>query len=123
LKEELMNTPITLMIVVALIIIGLAIFIAITQKSRKETPNYRSWFFIGLCWIPVGIATKNPAFLAIGAIFTVIGLVNKNKWKEEKKWSDLTPAEKRLKIILLSVVAILLIAGVVVFFLQRNKAI
>lgn len=118
-----MNTPITLMIVVALIIIGLAIFIAITQKSRKETPNYRSWFFIGLCWIPVGIATKNPAFLAIGAIFTVIGLVNKNKWKEEKKWSDLTPAEKRLKIILLSVVAILLIAGVVVFFLQRNKAI
>jgi flagellar basal body-associated protein FliL len=123
LKEELMNTPITLMIVVALIIIGLAIFIAITQKSRKETPNYRSWFFIGLCWIPVGIVTKNPAFLAIGVIFTVIGLVNKNKWKEEKKWSELTPAEKRLKIILLSVVAILLIAGVVVFFLQRSEVI
>lgn len=118
-----MNLHITIMLLIALIIVGLAIFVAIAQRKKKTTPDYRGWFIIGLCWIPIGIATKNPAFLALGVIFTVLGLVNKDKWKEQKKWSDLTPAEKRLKIILLSVVSVLLIAGIIVYFIQRNKAI
>ncbi len=118
-----MNTYQVLMLVIAIIIIGLAIFVAITQRKKKETHNYRSWFFIGICWIPIGIVTKNLAFLAIGIIFTVLGLVNKNKWREEKKWSDLTPVEKRHKIILVAVGAILLIAALVVYFFRHRYAI
>lgn len=115
-----MNLFVILMIVFALLIIGSAILFVITQKKKKQPPNYRAFFILGICWIPAGIAIKNYGLLAAGIIFTVIGLINRKKWRQEKKWSELTPAEKRLKIILLTVVAVLLILGIIVFFIQRN---
>lgn len=110
------------MIVVVALIVGIATFVAIRQRKKKETA-YRSWFFIGLCWVSVGIVFKNPFFSIMGATFLTISLLNKDKWKQEKKWSELTRAEKNLKIILISVAALLLIVGSVVYLIQRNKAI
>jgi beta-lactamase regulating signal transducer with metallopeptidase domain len=118
-----MNTWLVLMIVVAAIIIGLGIFMAIRVRRTNERPNYRAWLIIGLSWIPLGIATKNPFFYIVGAAFIIISLLNKDKWREEKKWSEHTRAEKILKIVLVSIVAIMLIAMVIIFFLRRKLVI
>ncbi len=115
-----MNIWLILMIAIAIIIIGLLVFMIITRRKTEQTPNYRSWLFIGICWIPLGIATKNLFFYIMGMVFIIVSLVNKNKWREEKKWIDLSPAEKRLKIILMCVVAILLITLVFFFFVRRH---
>ncbi|MBS4015330.1 MAG: hypothetical protein KGZ86_02720 [Candidatus Latescibacteria bacterium] len=108
-----MNIWLISMIVVTLIIVGLAVFMAIRVRKRRETPNYRGWFYIGICWILLGIATKNPFFYIMSAAFVIIRLANKDKWREEKTWADLSPAEKKLKIILISVSVVLLITSVV----------
>lgn len=118
-----MNTWLILMIVVAAIIIGLAVFMAIRARRTEKKPNYRAWFIIGLSWIPLGVATKNPFFYVVGVAFVIISLANKNKWREEKTWADLSPAEKKLKIILISVGIILLIAALVFFFIRRRLTI
>jgi hypothetical protein len=118
-----MNTWLIIMIAVAVIIVGLAIFMIVAQRKKKEISNYRSWFFIGICWIPQGVVFKNVFFLVMGVVFAVVGLLNKNKWKEGKKWSDLTSAEKRIKFVLIAVVTVLFIAMVVIYFITRGKTV
>jgi beta-lactamase regulating signal transducer with metallopeptidase domain len=115
-----MNIWLISMIIVALIIIGLAVFIAIRVRKRRETPNYRAWFIIGISWIPLGIATKNPVFYIVGTVFIIISLLNKDKWHQEKKWKDRTRNEKILKIVLVCIVVLMLIATLVLFLLRRK---
>jgi nitrate reductase NapE component len=50
-----------------------------------------------------------------------IGLVNKAKWGQETKWADLSPQIKRTKIILFSVLTIMLLALVIVYFLKNGE--
>ena len=50
------------------------------MNKDKRAPNYQALFVIGIALLPVGIATANPAFLAIGLIFLLIGLTNRKKW-------------------------------------------
>ncbi len=114
-----MNWHLIIMIAVAVIIVGLAIFFVIARRKKKEPPNYRSLFFIGLCWIPLGVAIKNPLFYLLGAAFIIIAVLNRDKWRKEKSWSEHTPAEKRIKIALVSIIAILLI--IMILFLITNK--
>jgi heme/copper-type cytochrome/quinol oxidase subunit 2 len=111
------------MIAIAVVIVGLAVIFAVVQRKKKEPPNYRSLFFIGLCWIPLGVATKNPAFYIMGMIFIIVSLLNKNKWRREKSWSEHTPAEKSLKIALVSIILIMLIVLVIIYYFSRNKTI
>ncbi|HAW51423.1 MAG TPA: hypothetical protein DCX54_03695 [Flavobacteriales bacterium] len=97
-------------IVFGLLILGLLVVIFVYRKNKKIPTNYRAWFIIGITWIPLGIATKNYAFLAIGVVFMVLGLKHRDKWKETS-WSGLSPAEKNVKIALISVGLLLLLAG------------
>lgn len=46
--------------------------------------DYRTYFIVGISFIPIGIATDNMAFTALGIIFMIIGLTNRNKWQENK---------------------------------------
>jgi hypothetical protein len=116
-----MKLPIVLitLIVIALITIGLGIYFLITQRKKKVTPNYRTLFIIGIIWLPAGFAIHNYALSAIGLVFLIISLLNRKKWKEEKKWSDLTLQEKKTKYILIGIATFLLIIGMIVIFLVK----
>lgn len=89
------------------------------RKDQNRTPNYRVLFIVGISWIPLGIATANIAFTGAGLLLMIVSLVNRKKWKKIKKWSELTIFEKRVKIILLSIAGLLLIAGIVAFFVYN----
>jgi hypothetical protein len=109
-----------IIVLVAILAVALTAALVINvskDKERKHVPNYKALFIIGFSWIPVGIATHNPAFWAIGAVFLLTGLANKDKWKQETKWSDLPRRTRMLKI-----ASAVVIAGLLLLLMALNLA-
>ena len=112
-----------MMIILAIIIvIGLIIAIISAKARRKEgrKPNFKAFFIIGITWIPIGIATQNYVFMIAGLAFMIMGIMKKKEWKDQPKWEDLSPAEKKMKLALIIFLALILILGVVFYFIASN---
>jgi hypothetical protein len=70
-----------------LVVLFLIIFILKKRGVIEDSePDYRTFFIIGLAFFPIGIATGNPGLWAMGLVFFILGITNKDKWqiKEEK---------------------------------------
>jgi len=81
----------------ALVVTLVAAVLYITWRKRKEgklsPTNYRAFFMMGLVWFIVGSALMAVSALlgvpilyamplfALGAIYLIIGLLNKDKWR------------------------------------------
>jgi len=116
----------TLMIVLGILIsIGLVIAIraAIIQRKENRKSNFKAFFIIGICWVPLGIATNNTVFTILGLVFLILGLVNRKSWKNQPKWDELSPAEKKIKLALIIFLMLILIVGVVFYFIVRNQTV
>ena len=109
-------------IAISIIILGLlaTIFAVILYKRKgaKHELDYRTLFTMGIIFTAVGISTSNPGMWVLGLAFMAIGITNKKKWKKQRKWSELSKKEQKFKIILLTILGILLLAGFVFFFLS-----
>ena len=106
----MLSITLILLIVIGLITTGLLVYLI---KKRKNSdvpyePDYRSLFIMGITFFPLGItlsiSTDNPGFYGIGAlglIYMLIALVNKDKWepcclgKTEIKKSKSTKTKKQ----------------------------
>ena len=120
------SLPWIIMVVAVLLILGAVAAIMAVKGKSWPGPDYRAFFIMGLIWIIAGVPATflhdynlNGLF-AMGIIFFVIGLVNKDKWKK-RTWADLTPAEKKLKIWIIIILGILALAGAVAWFLTEYK--
>jgi len=88
---NVLTYSILLTIVAVLVITG--IIALLVWKKKKEQPpaetDYRVFFILGVCWFPLGVvfmSTGNPigyVFFALGLVYLVIGLANRDKWKKE----------------------------------------
>jgi len=96
------------------------IFIARNRGQRIE-PDYRVFFILGITWLPLGIATDNPGFLGLGAVFMVIGLVNRSKWKKEPKWSELDPEKRRTKFLIILGITVLLAIVIAYYIFTKSS--
>ena len=107
-------------ILVAIIVLALlAVFL---RKKDKTPPDYYSFFILGICWIPLGLAMKSYAFSAMGLVFMTIGLVNKSKWKQNHiAFKDLPQGKKRLKLIITVVLGFLVALGFVAYYLSTKS--
>ena len=114
-----MNTY--LMIGIAVLIILLAVFAIVKNKGKTTEPDYRVFFILGITWLPLGIATDNPAFLGMGAVFMIVGLANRDKWKDAPKWSDLSPERRRIKMIVVVGLTVLLLVGIAAYILAQSN--
>jgi len=73
------------------ILLGGVVFRVSKEKTKDgdvNSPNYKTFFILGACFLPVGItialSTDNIAFngiAALGLIYMIIGLANKDKWE------------------------------------------
>ena len=88
--------------VIASIILAIAVVTGIlavlmVQKRKKEgklQPDYRIFFLLGITWLPFSIILMIVSFIlqipfyigfplfAVGIIYLVIGLANRDKWKK-----------------------------------------
>ena len=111
---------VTLTVVIALLFLVFLVVMNSSRKEEKRIPNYRALFIIGISWLPIGLATKNPGLWGMGAVFLIIGLANRKKWGEETKWSDLSPESKRIKIIFVGGLTVLLLTAIAYFLLKDS---
>ncbi len=109
-----------LIIIAAALLIGLlALMVVLRMKGVKQAPNYRSLFIIGIAIMVVGIPNSNYPLMALGLIYMIIGIANHKKWKDQPKWSDLTPTQKKFKLAVVIALGVIVIAGIVMYFLYR----
>lgn len=66
---------------------ALGVFIYRRFKSSISEVDYRTFFILGVTFLPVGISLsaslEKPGFIgiaAMGAIYLAISLINRNKW-------------------------------------------
>jgi heme/copper-type cytochrome/quinol oxidase subunit 2 len=116
-----MSSWLVMSIIIFVTIVVLALFFVIKNKNSGEKieTDYRTLFIIGVTWIPIGIATDNPGFWAVGIAFLIAGLVNKDKWKEQEKWSELPPEKRRVKMIVIIGITVLFLVGLVAYLLAK----
>lgn len=108
-----------LMIGIGLLLIVLALLYVRMQKINKRPTDYYNLFIIGIIWLPIGIVMDYNAFLMLGLIFTLIGIANKDKWKKNRvHWGDYTDEEKKFHKIMIGALSVLVLIGVVVFYLS-----
>ncbi len=85
---------ITILLGLIAVIVGV-IVLYVMQKKKKEgvykDPDYRAFFIMGICFLPMGIiftTTVNIGFMgitALGIIYMVIGLSNRDKWEKREE--------------------------------------
>jgi asparagine N-glycosylation enzyme membrane subunit Stt3 len=74
-----------------------------------------------VCWLPLGIALKNPAFFIMGVVFMIVGLANRKKWKDPwDDWKGLSKKERNLRlVVIVGLLAVLLLGVVALFWVGR----
>ena len=74
-------------------IVGVFVLLVMRKKKKEGTykdPDYRAFFVMGICFLPMGIiftTSVNGGFMgitALGLIYMIIGLANRDKWKNNK---------------------------------------
>ena len=109
----------------AIILVGLVVLIVIVKRQKQEEIkpiDYRAFFILGICWLPMGIvfwlaldlAFGIPLFV-MGATFLTIGLVNRDKWAEPQ---TLTGGQRKLVIGLIAGGILLLLLMLSIFVFQ-----
>jgi hypothetical protein len=79
----MMETGFIAIILVALL--GILIMVFLVARNRGldiRRDEYRTYFIIGISFLPIGLATDNMAFTALGIIFMILGLTNRDKWQD-----------------------------------------
>ena len=109
------------MIAIALLIIVLGVFALITNRKSKTPPDYYNLFIIGMIWFCAGVPLKNYALTILGLVFMLLGIMNKDKWKKNRRtWKNLSKKQKRIKMIVVGILTLLLLAGIIVLFLSKK---
>ena len=78
------------LIAAGLVMVGVLVVFALKNSKKVTNPievNYRAFFILGVFFIPVGsmgVILFNVGFvgvLALGVVYLVLGLANRDKWR------------------------------------------
>jgi len=95
------------------------IYLHMRNKYADQLTNFKIYFYLGAVFIIMGIAMKFYFFSILGLIFMIIGLTNKRKWREFEDWLDLTPKQRKFKIIVVIVLSIIFLYFSIINFWMR----
>ena len=95
--------------------------VSFRREKPRRTIDYRAYFMMGICFLPLGISLSiviSVGFLgmtALGIIYLIIGLANRDKWGKQVEVAPTTA-----KTIMLAVIGLIiaLVFGLI-FFLFR----
>lgn len=86
--------PVLLILGIMVLIITILIkkMMKTTSSQKPEDSPYLTFFILGITFLPMGLvlsmSTENPGFYgiaAMGLIFLIVGLSNRDKWDNDKK--------------------------------------
>ncbi|OGD54335.1 hypothetical protein A3K80_08340 [Candidatus Bathyarchaeota archaeon RBG_13_38_9] len=115
-----MNIPwILVSIAVGIAALAILAVLVLRRKGWNREVDYRSYFNMGIVWLPLGIIFyaifKNlvgALFFIIGLVYLAIGLRNKDKWGKPQK---ISPVYQKALMIAVILGVILLVLGIIVF--------
>ncbi|MFA5173495.1 MAG: hypothetical protein WC435_03830 [Candidatus Paceibacterota bacterium] len=103
------------MAILVTLLVFLAIFVFLRGKEKNK-PDYYALFTMGAIWLLFGFTINNQSLLLLGGVFTVIGLWNKNKWKENREsFRDSNKEERKIKMLIAGFLTLLILLGLFVF--------
>lgn len=110
--------------ILALVILFAVIAIIFAKKGKKREADYYALFIMGVTWLPLGLfmwlvgnSGIGNVFSIIGAVYLIIGLKHRKKWKKSRQVSGkLTGKEKRHRVVIVVVLTLLFLIGVVSFY-------
>lgn len=110
-------------IVILILIFGVLAILVAKNRGKKHKPDYYTFFIMGVIWTAFGIIFRGEMtfFLIMGLAFLAIGLINKDKWKSNRRrWGDMDKGERKLMMCVSIILGILVLAGVVALFLVKR---
>ena len=111
---------ILIFVAVAIVLLGVLAIFFIKSKEGKHKVDYYSLFLMGIIWLAVGIPLDMTALWALGVVFFIIGLANKDKWKKNRTdWKKITKKQKNILYISIAMLFLLLVAEIIVFWLTK----
>lgn len=80
-------------VAISVLVLLLLLLVVYRFKKEKREPDYRLLFRMGIIWLAIGLAYplvfgrpfELSGLIALGLIFTIVGLANKSKWKEKSE--------------------------------------
>ena len=66
-----------------MLLLSVGVFIARRNKQSSGI-DYRGIFIIGLIFLPAGIIFDYQFLTILGAIYVLLGIVNKDKWRKSQ---------------------------------------
>ncbi len=103
-------------LVVVLAIVGIFVF---KKRGWKREVDYKSYYSMGIVWLPIGIvfwivldSIIGAWFFVMGLIYMAIGLKNKDKWGKPQR---VNPNFQKMLVIAVAFGVVALVAGILVF--------
>ncbi len=103
------------------LILILAVLCFVYTRSKKVPPDYYALFFMGIAWIVIGIPFENNGLLALGIVLAIVGIANKDKWKQNRRqWHGLTQKQRNTRLFLNIFVGVLVLATLFVLVMVKK---
>ena len=106
--------------IAVLLVLGVVLAVlAYKSKGKKHEPDYYTFFVMGIICLPLGIALDNYGIFGLGAVFMIVGLAHKDKWKRNHtKWKDMSPEEKNVKLAIMAILGVLVLLTLLLYLLR-----
>ncbi len=106
-------------IVVVVVILAILFILVLKRKGWKREVDYRSYFTMGIIWLPFSIifyllfeSLIGLWFLFMGLVYISIGLKNKDKWSKPQK---ISPTYQKILMIAVILGVLLLALGILAY--------
>jgi hypothetical protein len=110
----MLTIEIVLAMIAAMAIITAAGFVFVLKSKRGPT-DYRALFVMGIISFVAGLLMDNYALMLLSIIISMISVSNKDKW--ETNWKKVSKEEKRASAIIFALILVVIIIGVVAYYL------
>tara|TARA_Y100000310_G_scaffold318555_1_gene372802 strand:- start:1759 stop:2106 length:348 start_codon:yes stop_codon:yes gene_type:complete len=107
-------------VLATIIILGIIAIFTIKKSKKPHDPDYRTLFTLGLVFFVIGLGSQNSVMWILGLVFFIVGMAKKDKWKKQKKWSELSSSERNIKFLIIGGVVVALLLGILVVFLRNG---
>lgn len=107
-----------LVIVFYAVLLFIVLIVFLVLNKRYETQkDYLGFFIMGIVWIIAGIVLQMWGLTVAGIIMALIGIVNVKKWKHcNEQWNNLSSRDRRIKIVLMTVLGLLVFSSMILYF-------
>lgn len=114
------------------VLIGILAIVAVfATKGKKRPTDYYSFFVMGIIWLPFGIIMSltndlpiGNIFILLGLTYSIIGLLNKDKWKKNRRiLKTMNKDERKMIFVIMVILGLLVLAGLIAFYLVQKGGI